>query len=159
MICLFKPAPKGKGNEAWSKLGDFGCVHSRNTREPFYFSDIRSKHGTAKTLQLLGYTAGRLAARHPGTTHGLHAGHKFLDKIQFENMVGDRPALEGVAEAKSIMPAIKVLYVDGDTPPRRGDTLHTFTVGRGFKCEPKVFGQYIVFLVGYWGWVIEGVTR
>lgn len=162
MICLFKPAPDGKGKEAWSALGKFACIHSRNTREPFYFSAIKSRHGARQTLLLLGYTTARLAAPKSaasGSSYAIHAAHAFLGKIQFSDIVGDRPALEGVNEAKSIMPAIKVVYVDGDAPPSRGDNIHTFAVGRGFKCNPKVFGQFMVFLVGYWGWVIEGVTR
>lgn len=159
MICLFKPAPKGKGNESWSKIGDFGCFHSRNIREPFYFSQIRSKNSDANTLQSVGYTAGRLAVRHPGTAHGLRTGLAFLDNIQFSAITGDSPALDGVAEAKAILRAIRVEYVDGDVPPSRGDHLYSFTVGHGFKCNPKAFGQYLVFLVGYWGWIIEGVSR
>lgn len=159
MICLFKPAPEGKGNEAWSALGKFACVHSRNTRESFYFSTIKSKHGARQTLLLLGYTSARMVAMRPGSSHGVRAARAFLDKIQFESIVGERPALEGVNEAKSIMPAIKVNYVDGDAPPFRGDDIHTIVVARGFKCDPKVFGQYLVFLVGYWGWVNEGVAR
>lgn len=159
MICLFKPAPAGKGNEAWSALGKFACVHSRSHREPFYFSAIKSKHGARQTLLLLGFTSARMVATKPGTSHGMHAAHAFLDKIQFESIAGDHPALDGVNEAKSIMPAIKVTYVDGVAPPSRGKDIHSFTVGRGYKCDPKVFGQYLVFLVGYWGWAIEGVTR
>lgn len=161
MLKLFAVPPDGKGKEAWSKIDGIGCIHSRDHRAPFYFSQVTHKRGMSlRDLLLgLGYICAQSVVQHPGLDRNTAIGNRMLERIQFAAISGTASAHEAVTEARAILPALRITYVDGDGLPRRGSSLYAIQVPRDFKCDPKILAQYIIFLVGFWGYIKEGVKR
>lgn len=160
MLELFAEPPEGKGKEAYSIVPKMVCIHtSKHSRGDIYISQVKTSLNPTRALLTLGYISARLAVKRPGMPRGNVLGYELLKRIRFLDISGECPVRDGVVEAKALLPQLRITYVDGDTPARPQEGLYEFAIGSSFKCNPKVYGRWLVFLAGYWAYIRKGVQQ